>query len=105
MVTITIARTGKLEKPMGLGEGRIVEGRIVDSDWGATKTIDAGSLGLKSITSIHLTMGSIFHLAGVGTPPMARIKVAAGSYGSYGCKVNILAETGSYPLYYIAVGF
>ena len=57
MPEITINRTGMLEKPMGLGQGRVSEGRI-SADWATTRTIKAGSLGLRSLTNIVLTPGT-----------------------------------------------
>ena len=101
MVTITIERTGKLEKPMGLGKGRITEGRIVHSWVGSATAFSAKDLGLRAITSVHLTLGTILTGTG-GTPgPSARVL----SPGSLGNSVRVLApRTGSYPLNYIAVG-
>jgi len=83
MVTITIKRVGKLEKPMGLGEGRISEGTLT-KDWGTTATtIKAGSLKLRSITNIQLTPGSAL---------FANVYARVVSPGSLDNTVRILAE-------------
>lgn len=55
--SISIYRKAKLEKPMGLGEGRITEGTIEDN-WTTEKEIRAGSLGLRAITRVILTPGT-----------------------------------------------
>lgn len=99
MVTITIERTGKIEKPMGMGEGRITEGRIIHSAWETTQTISARDLGLRSITSVLLTPGTITPTP--GTPPCARVLTP----GSLGNSVRIKGPPGSYPMNYIAIGF
>jgi hypothetical protein len=68
MPKVTITRTGKLEKPMGLGEGRIVEGTIY-ADWGSARTFKAGGgspstspgsagFGLRTITNLIVTPGT-----------------------------------------------
>jgi len=58
MVTITVKRIGKLEKPMGIGEGRISEGTLT-KDWGTTVTeIKAGSLKLRTLSNVLLTPGT-----------------------------------------------
>lgn len=57
MVSVTIRRTAKLEKPMGLGQGRISEGSI-SADWGSARTINAKDLGLRSITNLVVTPGT-----------------------------------------------
>lgn len=83
MVTITIKRVGKLEKPMGLGEGRISEGTLT-KDWGTTATaIRAGSLKLRSITNVQLTPG---------TPLFANVYARVVEPGSVDNTVRILAE-------------
>jgi hypothetical protein len=101
MVTITIQRRAKLEKPMGMGEGRIAEGQIVHQWVGSATVISAKELGLRAITTLHLTLGTILTGTG-GTPgPSARVL----SPGSLSNTVRILApRSGSYPLNFIAVG-
>lgn len=99
MVTITIQRRAKLEKPMGLGEGRIAEGQIVHNGWQTTQSVDAKDLGLRSITTIHLTAGTVL---GVGTPPPCGRVLSPGSPDN---SVRIKGPFGSYPLNYIAVGY
>jgi hypothetical protein len=101
MVTITIQRRAKLEKAMGMGEGRMVEGQIVHQWADSATVISAKELGLRAITTLHLTLGTILTGTG-GTPgPSARIL----SPGSFDNTVRILApRTGSYPLNFIAVG-
>lgn len=68
--SITIRRKAKLEKPMGIGQGRIAEG-IIEDNWTAHKDIRAGSLGLRSLTTVILTPGTEL------TPGSATIKAVA----------------------------
>lgn len=62
--TVSVKRTSKIEKAMALGQGRIAEGTIVGS-FRTFQSIIAGSFGLKSVRSIHLTPGTPFR---AGTP-------------------------------------
>jgi len=84
--SITIRRKAKLEKPMGIGYGRIAEG-IISDNWNAHKDIRAGSLGLRSLTTVILTPGTEL------TPGSASIKVVArvDSPGSVDNTVSIRA--------------
>jgi len=77
MPIYTINRTGKIEQALGIGEGRITEGRI-DQKWtAAERSIPAASLGLKSISNLVLTGGT----AGIDCSAHARI-VSPGSLGN-----------------------
>jgi len=55
--TVTVKRTSRLEKAMGLGQGRVAEG-IITGSFRTFQSIPAGSLGLKSVRTIHLTAGT-----------------------------------------------
>jgi len=103
MVTITIQRRAKLEKPMGLGEGRIAEGQIIHGAWAGSATVfSAKDLGLRAITTVHLTLGTILAGGAAGTPGVSTRVLSPGSLGN---TVRILApKTGSYPMNFIAVG-
>jgi len=84
--SITIRRKAKLEKPMGIGYGRITEG-IISDNWDSHKDIRAGSLGLRAITTVILTPGTEI------TPGSASIKAVArvDSPGSVDNTVSIRA--------------
>lgn len=64
MVSVTIRRTAKLEKPMGLGQGRITEGTI-EGTFRTFERVAAGSLGLKSISNLQIEPGTPYR---AGTP-------------------------------------
>jgi len=94
--TITISRTGLIEKPKGLGEGRISEGTISIA-YGSLATyqrVRAGSLGLRSLTSLHLTPD----ITGIpGSPEITpRAKVTSpGSLNNYADIYANATQTGS----------
>jgi len=98
--TIKILRKAKLEKPMGIGEGRITEGVLGPADWTTSRTIKAGSLGLRSLTNIHLTCGTIMDLS-------AGSFILYGSVNTRGSIDNsvLVRASGSVRLNYVAVGY
>ena len=82
---------------MGLGEGRITEGRIIHDGWDTVQAITAKELGLRALTNVLVTPGT---KPTKGTPAGARVL----SSGSLGNSVRIIGPPGSYPMNYIAVG-
>jgi len=96
MPTIVISRTGLIEKPKGLGEGRISEGTISVA-YGSLATyqrVRAGSFGLRSLTSLHLTPD----ISGIpGSPEIvARAKItSAGSLNNYADIYATATQVGS----------
>lgn len=83
--TVTINRTSKLERPAGIGQGRVSEGTIA----GAFRTfndIPAGSFGLRSVRSIFLTPGTYFR---AGTPVVYIANAQVNNAGSPNNTVSI----------------
>lgn len=102
MVSITITRRAKLEKPMGLGEGRISEG-LISADWGSARTINAKDVGLRSISNLIVSPGTPLDIEAA-----ARI-LSAGSVGNTARviaflkqKANIRVGTPRYYTYPVA---
>lgn len=75
MVNVTIERSAKLEKPMGMGYGRIVEGAI-NANWGSARTVLAADVGLRTITNMIVSAGTPLDI-----DASARV-VAPGSVGN-----------------------
>lgn len=83
--TVTINRTSKLEKPAGIGQGRVSEGTIA----GAFRTFNdfpAGSFGLRSVRSIFLTPGTYYR---AGTPVVFMTNAQVNNAGSPNNTVSI----------------
>lgn len=62
--TVTINRSSKLEKPTGIGQGRVTEGTI-EGAFRTFKNFPCGSFGLRSIRTVLLTPGTYYR---AGTP-------------------------------------
>ena len=83
--TVEIKRTSRLADPKGIGQGRMTEGTIV----GAFRTFTsfpAGSFGLRSVRTIHLTPGTCFR---DGTPVFYLPEAQIDDAGSPNNSVNI----------------
>lgn len=83
--TVTINRSSKLEKPTGIGQGRMTEG-TVDGAFRTFVNFPAGSFGLKSIRSLFLTPGTPFR---AGTPVLFLAEAQVESPGSPNNSVSI----------------
>jgi len=57
MVTISIFRKNTLNKTVGYGRGKIIEGTIT-AVWDDVKNIEAASFGLKSLSRLTVTTGT-----------------------------------------------
>lgn len=63
MPSITVTRTGKIQRPTGggPGEGKITSG-IIDGNFASVLAIPAGSLGLSSIDRVYLSPGTALEI-------------------------------------------
>lgn len=111
--TVSIVRTGKVEKALGLGAGRIVEGIVTVKHAG---TIHASDLELRTISSVVLMMlkpspawtvaasvvtpGSLYNMASVYIGSMRWLSAPAGSVRGIGTP----SVAGSHRAYCISFG-
>ena len=83
--TVTINRSSRLEKPTGIGQGRVSEGTI-EGAFRTFQSFPAGSFGLKSVRSIMLTPGTYFR---AGTPVVFITNAQVDNPGSPGNSVSV----------------